>query len=226
MTVAGPAVGEGYAETLSAEDIEAFAQRSTLRMFARGQALLHEGQLPDRVLLLRSGRVKVYRTTSGGREVVLAIRGPGELAGELAALVNAPRTASVVAIEKVEALSLSPEDFHAFLLDRPHAALALLSMLARRLRDADDKRVEFTAFTTMGRVALRLVELADQWGRHERDVIRISLPLSQQELADWTGSSIESAGRALHQMRALHWIETGRREIRIFDIDALRRAAA
>lgn len=225
MTVAGHPPPDGRSAILPADDVAVFTDRGAVRRFARGQALFHEGQLPDRVLLLRAGRVKVYRTTTGGREVVLAIRGPGELVGELAALVRAPRSASVVAIENVEALSLSPEDFVAFLLDRPRAALALLSTLAQRLRDADDKRVEFTAFTTMGRVALRLVELSDQWGRREGDAIHIHLPLSQQELADWTGSSIESVGRALQQMRALHWIETGRRDIRIFDVEALRRAA-
>ena len=226
MTVAGVSSDAAFATMLSPDDIAALVERSTLRTFARGHALLHEGQLPDRVILLISGRVKVYRATSDGREVVLAIRGPGELVGEHAAIAEVPRSASVVAIEKVEAHVLSPAEFVDFLVDRPKAMLALLRMLTRRLRDADDKRVEFTALTTMGRVALRLVELGDAWGRREGDVIRIALPLSQEELAGFTGASVESVGRALQQMRTLGWIQTGRREIRILDMDALRRAAA
>jgi CRP/FNR family transcriptional regulator, cyclic AMP receptor protein len=78
----------------------------------------------------------------------------------------------------------------------------------------------------MGRVAHRLLELCDRFGDLEDGSVRIALPLSQEELAGWTGSSIESVGRALHTMRALHWITTRRREIRVLDVDALRRAAS
>ena len=226
MTVTGHSPGEVFVTMLSPEDIAAFTERSTPRTFARGHALLYEGQLPDRVLLLISGRVKVYRATSDGREVVLAIRGPGELVGEQAAIAEVPRSASVVAIEKVEAHCLSPAEFVDFLVDRPRAMLALLRMLTRRLRDADDKRVEFTALTTMGRVAMRLVELGDAWGRREGDVIRIALPLSQEELAGFTGASVESVGRAVWIQPNARICCRARREIRILDIDALRHAAA
>jgi CRP/FNR family transcriptional regulator, cyclic AMP receptor protein len=215
---------EGFWASLSAADAEALARRGTVRMFARGQALLHEGQLPDRVLVLRSGRVKVFSVTSAGREVVLAVRGRGELVGELSALDEAPRSASIVALDPVEALTLSSADFRAFLLEHPAAALALLKMLSRRLRDADAKRIEFTALNTMGRVALRIVELAERFGESRGGAIRVALPLTQEELAGWTGSSLESVGRALQTMRSLRWIETGRREIRILDLEAIRRA--
>jgi CRP/FNR family cyclic AMP-dependent transcriptional regulator len=220
----GP-VGDEFWASLGPDAASALAARGSLRVFARGQALMHEGQLADRVLLLRSGRVKVYSTTAAGKEVVLAVRGAGALVGELAAVDEAPRSASIVALERVEAVVLSSEDFRAFLIEHPTAALALLQILSRRLRDADAKRIEFTAFTTIGRVALRIVELAERFGEPSGDAIRVALPLSQEELAGWTGSSLESVGRALQTMRTLGWIETGRRELRILDLDAIRRAA-
>jgi CRP-like cAMP-binding protein len=158
--------------------------------------------------------------------VLLAVRGPGELVGELAALAGAARSASIVALEPVQAVILTQDAFATFLLEHPAASVALLRMLARRLRDADAKRAEFAAFGTLGRVALRLLELAERFGSADGEVIHIALPLSQEELAGWTGASLESVGRALQTMRSLHWIETGRREIRILDLDALRRAAA
>ena len=224
MTARATGAPAGFWGSLSSDDADALAQRGTLRRFARGQALLHQGQVADRVLFLRSGRVKVFSVTAGGREVVLAVRGRGELVGELSALDEAPRSASIVALDPVEALVVRSGDFRAFLLDHPQAALALLQMLSRRLRDADAKRVEFTAFNTMGRVALRIVELADRFGEREGDAIHVALPLTQEELAGWTGSSIESVGRALQTMRSLRWVETGRREIRILDLEAIRRA--
>lgn len=214
-----------FLATLTAVDADALQRHGTIRRFARGQALLHEGQVPDRVLLLRTGRVKVYSTTRSGKDVVLAVRGPGELVGELSALDEEPRSASIVALDPVEALVLSPRDFRGFLIEHPTAALALLGMLSRRLRDADAKRIEYVAFTTMGRVALRIVEMAERFGEAKGDAIDLELPLSQEELAGWTGSSLESVGRALQAMRGLGWLETRRRQIRVLNLEAIRRAA-
>lgn len=215
-----------FFDALAPEDAAELTARAMVRTFERGQALFHEGQLPDRVVLLRSGRVKVTSTTPAGREVVLAFRGPGELVGELGAIDDAPRSATIVAVDRVEALTIPPGDFMAFLEEHSSASLALIRVLSQRLRDADAKRVEFAALDTLGRVAHRLLELCERFGDPEDGAIRIALPLSQEELAGWTGSSLESVGRALQTMRALHWITTRRREIRVLDLDALRRAAS
>ncbi len=203
----------------------ALKARAVVRRFARGQALFHQGQVADRLLLLRSGRVKVTATTTTGREVVLAIRGTGDLVGELAVLDGAPRSASAVAVEPVEALVLAADEFRSFLLEQPIVSLVLLQIVSRRLREADAGRIEFAGLTTLGRVAARLLELCERFGQQEGDTIRIALPLSQEELAGWTGTSLESTGRALKTMRSLGWIETGRREIRVLDPGALRGAA-
>jgi CRP-like cAMP-binding protein len=222
-----PPPHDDFLSVLSPEDATAFLARGRRRTYLRGQALCYEGQLPDCVLLIRSGRVKVCTTTETGREVVLAFRGPGELVGELSALDGTPRSASMVAVERVEAAAVTAEEFVAFLATHPATSLALLRMLSLRLREADAKRIEFTAFTTLGRVAARLLELSDRFGDPEPGGIRIALPLSQEELAGATGASIESVGRALQTMRSLKCIETGRREIRVVDreaLEALRRA--
>ena len=218
---AAAAAREDFWAALSPEDASALARAAVRRSFARGRALLHEGQVADRVLLLRTGRVKVTSNTTG-REVVLAFRGPGELVGEQSALDEEPRSASVVAVEPVEALALSPSQFRAFLAEHPAAALTLLGMLSRRLRDADAKRVEFTTFTTIERVAGRLLELARRFGQRDADgAILIALPISQEELAGATGASLESVGRALQTMRSVKCIETSRRRIRVLNMDAL-----
>jgi CRP/FNR family transcriptional regulator, cyclic AMP receptor protein len=194
------------------------------RTYARGQALMHAGQVPHDVLVLQAGRVKVSGTTDAGREILLAFRGPGDLVGELSALDERPRSASIVALEAVEALALSHEQFRAVLAHHPSAALALLRVLSDRLRDADAKRLQFAGYTTMGRVAFCLLELCDRFGEADEGTVEIDLPLSQEELAGWAGSSLESVGRALQQMRGLGWIETRRRAIRVLDRDALKGA--
>jgi CRP/FNR family transcriptional regulator, cyclic AMP receptor protein len=213
---------EDFLGALDAEDAAALREAGVVRKYARGHALMYEGQVPDRVLVLRAGRVKVTRTTPGGREVVLAFRGPGELVGEQSALDDEPRGANVVAVEPIEVLIVAAARFRALLLERPRVTMALLRMLSRRLRDADAKRTEFTALTTIERVAVRLLELAQRFGEREPDgSVRIALPLSQEELAGATGASLESVGRALQTLRAVKCIETRRREIRVLDVEAL-----
>jgi CRP-like cAMP-binding protein len=101
--------------------------------------------------------------------------------------------------------------------------LLLMRSIVRRLRDADSKRVEFAAQDTVGRVAARLVELAERYGEERAASIQIDLPLSQEELASWTGCSREAVTKALHAMRDLGWIETGRRTVKVLQVDALRR---
>ncbi|MDA0179513.1 Crp/Fnr family transcriptional regulator [Solirubrobacter phytolaccae] len=206
---------------------EALRKRGQSCTYARGRELLHEGQVPDRVLLLRSGLVKVSRVVLGGREVVLAYRGPGELVGEQSALDGEPRSATVAAVEAVDAFVFTHSAFRGFLREHPEAALVLLALMSQRLREADSRRAEFSTLSTMGRVASRLAELCDRFGDEHDGRIRISLPITQDELAGSTGASIESVGRALQTMRSLKYIETKRREIQVLDreaLDALRNA--
>jgi len=211
-------------ELLSPDAAAALRERSGRRSYARGQALMHSGQVPHDVLVLRSGRVKVSATTESGRDVLLAIRGPGDLVGELSALDERPRSASIVALEPVEALAIAHRYFRALLEQHPSMALALLRMLSDRLRDADAKRIQIAGYTAMGRVAFCLLELCERFGAGGQGAVDITLPLSQEELAGWAGVSLESVGRSLQTMRGLGWIETRRRAIRVLDRDALRAA--
>jgi CRP/FNR family transcriptional regulator, cyclic AMP receptor protein len=207
-----------------ADATAAIAALAGRRRFPRGQALMHAGQVPQDVFVLRSGRVKVSAVASSGRQVLLAFRGPGDLVGELSALDERPRSASIVALEPVEALVLTHEQFRALLGQHPAASFALLRVLSDRLRDADLKRLQFAGYTAMSRVAFCLLELCDRFGQAEADAVDILLPISQEELAGWAGSSLESVGRSLQTMRGLGWIETRRRAIRVLDREALRRA--
>jgi CRP/FNR family transcriptional regulator, cyclic AMP receptor protein len=218
--------GEVFLAALSPEEKAALRAPAMVRSYTRGTALFHERQAVDRVLVLLQGCVKLSCLSDGGKEVVLAIRGPGDLLGELAAIDGEPRSATATALEPVEALSLSARDFKSFLETHPRVALALLAVLSKRLRDADRKRVEFAAEDTMTRVAARIVELSERFGDKVARGLEIELPLSQEELAGWTGCSRDSVVNALQAMRGLGWIETQRRRILVRDIDALRRHAA
>jgi CRP-like cAMP-binding protein len=215
-----------FLDALDADDRRILHERGTVRRFPRGAALAHAGQVGERVLVLLAGHVKLTRVTEDGREVLLAIRGPGDLIGEQSAIEDSPRSTSIVALDAVEALAVPPGDFLAFLTATPHASLYIMRLLAARLRDADGKRIEFAAHDVVGRLAGRLTELCARFGEPAGDGTRIDLPLTQEDLAGWVGASREAASRALQQMRSLGWVTTGRRSLTCHDLEALRRRAA
>ena len=195
------------------------------RRFATGSNLFHAGDPSDWVALVTSGRVKIVDATPDSREVVLAVRGPGELIGELSAIDGEPRSASAVAMDEVEVQLVDRAGFTAYLESNPAAAVALLQLVVRRLRDADRKRVEYSSHDVLGRVARRLVELADEYGVPDGDGVLITLPMSQDELAGYAASSREAVAKALRSLRDRRIIATDRRAITVLDVAALRSRA-
>jgi CRP-like cAMP-binding protein len=208
------------------------AERADLRSVGRPRSyganvtLFHHGDEAGPVVVLLTGRAKVLSLSSAGREVIVAVRGPGDLLGEMSAIDGEPRSATVTTLEPVEALMVPGSAFAAFLERRPRVALVLLRMVAGRLRYADASQADFASHDVMGRVAFRLVELCERFGEAAEGGIEIELPLSQEELASWTGASREAVSKALQLLRSLKIVETGRRRVVVRDLEALRARAS
>lgn len=205
------------------EALYALGQR---RRVPRGTVLMFQGEPDDRVMMLLAGRVKATRLESEGREVLLSVRDPGDLLGELAFVDGGPRVATVSTLEPVELLVTTAARLRVHLETTPRVAVALLESLTSRFREATLKRSQFGASDTMARLAARIVELADRYGEHSADAITVGLPLSQEDLAAWTGASRAGVAEALRSLRELGWIETNRRKLIVRDLEALRRRAA
>jgi CRP/FNR family transcriptional regulator, cyclic AMP receptor protein len=214
-----------FLEELSQTERDVLLQHKKKRRLKRSSTLITAGTTSSSVVVIVEGRVKLSFFTDEGSEVVLAIRGPGDLVGELTAFDGRPHSATATAMEPVEAIFIPSTEFDAFLLQHPRVALWLLRMLSGRLRDADEKRIEFAAFDSVGRVARRLVEMAERFGDPQGEELRITLPLSQEELAGWTGSSREAVSKALQVLRSKGLIETKRRSVTIQDLPGLARRA-
>src|SRR3954451_21685754 len=197
-----------FLRLLCDEERQSLQARGITRQFRRGAVMLREGEEPTRVLVLTDGRAKAVTFTEEGKEVVLGFMGPAELLGEAATIENKPRSATVVALEPVETIALAASDFWALLDQSPRIWIVVHKIVIRRLRLADLQRKEFSSSNTLGRVSRRLVELSDVHGHEEADGVTITLPISQEELAGWTGASREAVTKALRQLRDLGWIET------------------
>lgn len=218
-------MGETFLEALTPEEVADLRASGRERRYEANVALFHEGDDAGSVIVLLAGRAKLTVPSSSGREVIVAVRGPGDLLGELAALVEAPRSATVATIEPVDALIMAGSAFASFLERNSRVALVILRMVAERLLYADLQQAQFATHDVVGRVAHRLVELTERFGVEQEEGILLDVPLSQEELAGWTGASREAVNKALQVLRSLHMIETGRRRFTVLDADGLRRLA-
>jgi CRP/FNR family transcriptional regulator, cyclic AMP receptor protein len=204
-----------------------FLELGVVRRYNKGAFLILEGESSDHVLVLRSGRLKIVRTASDGRETLVAVRGSGELVGELNALAgaSAPRAASVVALDDVVVQAITAPDFLQFVERHAAVSFALLRQMAARLREATMRHADAGGYDVLHRLARALVEEADRNGRDVDAGTLVGTGLSQQDLAGLVAASPKSVSRSLAVLRSRGFLSTGRRSIVIRDLDGLRRFA-
>jgi CRP/FNR family transcriptional regulator, cyclic AMP receptor protein len=215
-----------FLASLESDEREALDGLGVRRSFPRGTVLMFQNEPDARVMLLLVGRVKVTRVDHDGHEILLSIRDPGDVLGELALIDGLPRVATVTALEPVEALVTAAETFRHHLESTPRVAVALLEVVSRRFRETTLKRSQFSASDTMGRLAARIVELADRYGEASVEGVTVTSPLSREDLAAWTGASRAGVAHALQGLRELGWVQTERRALLVRDLQALRARAA
>lgn len=206
-----------------AEQTSQLRSRGVTRRYARGSVLCREQQPSDAVFLVQAGRVKVSYLAPAGREVVLAIRGPGDVIGELGVLDGGPRSATVTALDDVEVVVVPAARYRDLVASDPELSFRLLRLVIGRLRGSDRMLVEHGAYDASRRVAIRLLEIAERFG--EGDADDLSVRLSQDDLAAWSGASREAVNKALRSMREDGTISTGRGTITILNPDRLARRA-
>jgi CRP-like cAMP-binding protein len=195
------------------------------RRYERGEILFHRGDDSAAAHALLEGLVKVSALTTDGREVLFGIAGPGALVGEIAAVVGQRRSASARALLPVRSLALPGNALREAIRSSPALASVLLESAAERLAAADDQRLEFAGLDVLGRVARRLLALADAVGLPSDDGIVLDVVISQEDLASWTAASREAVNRALSQLRGLGCVRSEGRRTVLIDMEALHRYA-
>lgn len=192
----------GFLEVLTPAARAALVRRAVRVRYPAGKWLLRAGDPGEHVVVIETGWVRVQADTPHGNETTLAIRGPGDVVGEMSVVAGVPRSANVEAMESVAALRITAADFLGVLERTPSASMAMMRVLAARLRDADRHRAGLGGARSDRRVELALVELAVQY-RHELvDAKPVRLSVSREELANFTGLSTSSVARALSRLRS------------------------
>lgn len=216
----------GFWNTLDEAERTALRAAARPRMYGTKMPLCYQGDESDHIVIIENGWAKVTSTGEDGCEVVLAVRGPGDIVCESAIIGHRQRSATVTAISTLRGLLVSASRFITFLDEHPRTWRMVSGTFVRRLDDAD-RRVQVHASADGGRrLALLLVylsELSEQYGRPGPDgSIEIRPPLSQEELGSWVDTSRETVARALREWRTLGLVRTGWRRITIVDRPRLR----
>lgn len=208
---------------LADEDIRELMGVVRRRIFRTGEVILHRDDPGQVLYVLKEGKVKISLNSPDGQEISLVVFGKGECFGELSLLDGLPRSADAIAMEKVECYTLQRSDFHQAILKNPKIAIQVLEVLSKRLRTMDQMVEDLIFLDVYGRVAKKLLELADSHGEKTEDGIRINVRLTQQELASMVGASRESVNKVMGYFTDKKFISTDKHRITLHRMTELKR---
>ena len=185
------------------DQLATLTQVVTRRSVPRGSMLMAQGDQTDSLYIIISGRLKVMMGDAEGKEVILAMLGPGEIVGEMGLIDDSPRSATVTAVEPSELLSISKREFRRCLAENFDMAMGVMRGLVRRLREADRKIGSLALLDVYGRVARLLIDMSENVGGEK--IVAKRLP--KQDIAKMIGASREMVSRVMRDLQLGGFIE-------------------
>ena len=209
--------------SLSEKEIQALAGRVTERRFDRGAILFSEGDSCTGLFLVASGKIRIFKLSSAGREQVLAVEGPGSSFAELPVFDGGNYPASASALEDAEVLFISRKDFQNFCREHPDVGLKVIAVVGSRLRRLVGIIEELSFTTVRQRLIALVLRLAQADGTPSREGIRVELTKSHQDLAAELGTVRELVSRNLSRLQAEGFLDVEGRKIVVKDLPGLKR---
>jgi CRP-like cAMP-binding protein len=198
---------------LDSDELEHVARFARQRVLPADAFLIHQGDPATHLFVLLEGRLKLTQVTVEGQQVLLRYALPGESFAILAVLSDMLFPTSVQAVEDSVVAAWGKESMRELMLEYPQVALKALEILARHTREFQDRIRELSTERVEQRIARALVRLARQTGRKVKEGILLDLPLSRQDLAELTGTTIFTVSRTLSQWESRGLIRSGREKI-------------
>jgi len=197
---------------LAAEELAGLAAHLHRRRYAKGQVVFVQGDPGTSLYVIEEGRVRISRVSPDGRELVLAVLGPGDFFGEMSLLDGEPRSADAAAQDDCQLLLLPREGFLRFVERHPQMALRLLAVVSRRLRYTDQVAEDVAFLDVPARLARALITLAGCQDEPAEEAVAVPGRLTQAELAGMVGATRESINRwlAFYQRKGLIQCRQGR----------------
>lgn len=188
---------------------------------AAEKIIYFEGDPGDHLYLVATGKVKLMRHTSTGREVLLDILRGGEYFGNLTFLSNSSYTETAVAQTDCCILQISAQNFEKVLIRYPEVTMKVLKAVGQRLEESQEVIKQLSAYSADQRIAAALIRLAKKLGEQRRQGVLIQLPFSRHDLAAMTGTTIETVSRVMSRFSTEGLISTGRRWVSVNDLEGL-----
>jgi CRP-like cAMP-binding protein len=182
---------------LSPQDRHTVAQAATLKTYEKGQTIFEQAAPPDGFYTIAAGRLKIFKMLPTGKDMILEVFGRGDPLGALAAYDGRPFPASAVALEPTVCVVIPRAVFFRLLEEHPSLVRGLMLGMTVRLVELTNRIAELSGTRIEPRFARLFLKLAGEMSRAERGGIFIPLALSRQELADMTGTTIETAIRIM-----------------------------
>ncbi len=209
---------------LSDQDIASLARLANRRKCPKDSVVFFENEEGDFFFTILEGRIKVTILGDDGREVILSLLGPGDFFGEMALLDQEPRSATAIAVEDTELLSLHRTDFQTVLADNRSITTGLIKVLTGRLRRANHQISTLALLDVYGRVARVIVDMAREEGRRLKDGRIAFRRATHQEIANRIGTTRETVTRMLKDLERQGLIHVEGKELvvepdfeRVFD---------
>jgi CRP-like cAMP-binding protein len=194
-------------------DITSLARLTNRRRYPKDTVVFFENEEGDFFFTIVDGRIKVTILGDDGREIILSVLGPGDFFGEMALLDNEPRSATAIAVEDSELLSLHRTDFQSVLTDNRSITAALIKVLTARLRRANHQISTLALLDVYGRVARVIVDMARDEGKRLKDGRIAFRRATHQEIANRIGTTRETVTRMLKDLERQGLIHVEGREI-------------
>lgn len=195
---------------------------TTVTRCVRGQEILSPDGAPARVHIVQEGRVRVYRMTSGGKQLTLDIVEPGAILGLMGLSGDRwLREAYAEAMEDAAVCTITPDDLRELILRHPAIGLDVIDHLLRRLRSAE-RELEAMAYERVDqRLARKLLDLAQRFGVPAERGTAIEARLTQQGLAEMVGTTRETLAHALADLRRRDLIDIHDHQVVVRDAERL-----
>jgi len=188
---------------LTENQLEVLTSVVSRKSFPRSTTIIAAGDMTDSLYVIISGRLKVMMSDDDGGEVILAILGANEFFGEMGLLDDHPRSASVVAIEPCELLSLSKQNFKKCMAENFEMTMTVMRGIVKRLREADKKIGSLALMDVYGRVARLLMEMSETIDGQKV----VTKKLAKQDIAKMIGASREMVSRVMKDLQTGGFIE-------------------
>lgn len=187
------------------------------RRYAAGIAVFEQGQPAEQFYVLLHGRLRVTQVTPEGQQVVVRMVNPGDLFGIARALRRSDYPGTAAAVVESIALAWPMTAWDGLLSRHPALAVNAMQTIGARLQEAHARLRELATEEVERRVAHAVLRLASQSGRQEAAGIRIDFPVSKQDIAEMTGTTLHTVSRILSAWEAAGLVEGGRRKLLIRD---------